>query len=226
MDADFDAVAARPEPGPLPRRRTASSTSASPTTRPPSTPSPSEAARYLAPHDLANSKVAFESTIVEKGNWKLVWENNRECYHCAGNHPSLTRTFPEDPRLSRRRRRRGPVGRARQARRALRARRRPLGLQDRPGGPLALRPHAAARHRRELHHGRQGRGREAELDPAVQGRRRAPRSSTTRRPGTTSSPTTRSSSASPRSAPPRPRSAPSGWSTRTRRRASTTTSSG
>ncbi|MBB5223863.1 Rieske 2Fe-2S family protein [Amaricoccus macauensis] len=60
----------------------------------------SEAARYLAPHDLANSKVAYGSTIVEKGNWKLVWENNRECYHCAGNHPSLTRTFPEDPKLS------------------------------------------------------------------------------------------------------------------------------
>ncbi|WP_413207812.1 aromatic ring-hydroxylating oxygenase subunit alpha [Rhodospirillum sp. A1_3_36] len=54
-------------------------------------------ARYLAPHDLENSKVAFESTIVEEGNWKLVWENNRECYHCAGNHPALCRTFPEDP---------------------------------------------------------------------------------------------------------------------------------
>ncbi|MBU2980230.1 aromatic ring-hydroxylating dioxygenase subunit alpha [Lentibacter algarum] len=58
-----------------------------------------ETARYLAKHDLENSKVAFESTIVEKGNWKLVWENNRECYHCAGNHPSLCRTFPEDPRV-------------------------------------------------------------------------------------------------------------------------------
>lgn len=57
-----------------------------------------EAARYLAPHDLENSKVAYESTIVELGNWKLVWENNRECYHCSGNHPSLCRTFPEDPR--------------------------------------------------------------------------------------------------------------------------------
>ena len=57
-----------------------------------------ETARYLAPHDLENSKVAHESTIIEKGNWKLVWENNRECYHCAGNHPSLCRTFPEDPR--------------------------------------------------------------------------------------------------------------------------------
>ncbi len=58
-----------------------------------------EATRYLAPHDLVNSKVAFESTIIENGNWKLVWENNRECYHCAGNHPSLCRTFPEDGRL-------------------------------------------------------------------------------------------------------------------------------
>ncbi len=56
-----------------------------------------QTARYLALHDLENSKVAFESTIVEHGNWKLVWENNRECYHCSGNHPSLCRTFPEDP---------------------------------------------------------------------------------------------------------------------------------
>ncbi len=43
---------------------------------------------YIAPHRLWESKVAFESTIVEKGNWKLVWENNRECYHCAGNIPN------------------------------------------------------------------------------------------------------------------------------------------
>ena len=53
---------------------------------------------YLGVHDLSDAKVAFQSTIIEKGNWKLVWENNRECYHCAGNHPSLCRTFPEDPR--------------------------------------------------------------------------------------------------------------------------------
>ncbi|WP_171172156.1 aromatic ring-hydroxylating dioxygenase subunit alpha [Ruegeria sp. HKCCA0370] len=52
---------------------------------------------YLEPHDLANAKVAFESTIIENGNWKLVWENNRECYHCGGNHPALCRTFPDDP---------------------------------------------------------------------------------------------------------------------------------
>lgn len=52
---------------------------------------------YLEPHDLTNAKVAHESSIIENGNWKLVWENNRECYHCAGNHPSLCRSFPEDP---------------------------------------------------------------------------------------------------------------------------------
>lgn len=55
---------------------------------------------YLLPHGLREAKVAFETTIVEKGNWKLVWENNRECYHCAGNHPELCRTFPEKPTFS------------------------------------------------------------------------------------------------------------------------------
>lgn len=67
-------------------------------TAPPIEAFAAETARYLAPHELETSKVAYESSIVEKGNWKLVWENNRECYHCAGNHPSLCRTFPEDPR--------------------------------------------------------------------------------------------------------------------------------
>jgi Rieske 2Fe-2S family protein len=46
---------------------------------------------------LNRAKVAFQSTIIEQANWKLVWENNRECYHCAANHPELIRTFPEDP---------------------------------------------------------------------------------------------------------------------------------
>lgn len=55
---------------------------------------------YLARHGLAEAKVAFRSTIVEQGNWKLVWENNRECYHCAGNHPELCRTFPEASAVS------------------------------------------------------------------------------------------------------------------------------
>ncbi|MGR3805625.1 aromatic ring-hydroxylating oxygenase subunit alpha [Marinibacterium profundimaris] len=55
---------------------------------------------YLGVHDLSNAKVAHQSTIIEKGNWKLVWENNRECYHCAGNHPDLCRTYPEDPTIT------------------------------------------------------------------------------------------------------------------------------
>ena len=59
-----------------------------------------QAERYLSPHKIANAKIAFESTIVENGNWKLVWENNRECYHCAANHPELCRTFPEKPTIS------------------------------------------------------------------------------------------------------------------------------
>jgi glycine betaine catabolism A len=52
---------------------------------------------YFLPHRLKDAKVAYQSTIIEQANWKLVWENNRECYHCAANHPELIRTFPEDP---------------------------------------------------------------------------------------------------------------------------------
>ena len=44
---------------------------------------------YLEPYDIAHTKVAYELDIVEKGNWKLVLENNRECFHCADNHPEL-----------------------------------------------------------------------------------------------------------------------------------------
>mmetsp|Transcript_14785 Transcript_14785/g.17327 ORF Transcript_14785/g.17327 Transcript_14785/m.17327 type:complete len:470 (+) Transcript_14785:675-2084(+) len=50
---------------------------------------------YLTPFDLKNAKVAHTSKIIEKGNWKMVWENNRECYHCKGSHPELTVSFPD-----------------------------------------------------------------------------------------------------------------------------------
>jgi Rieske 2Fe-2S family protein len=51
-------------------------------------------APYLAPHRLAEAKVATQLDIVEDGNWKLVMENNRECTHCGG-HPELIRSlFP------------------------------------------------------------------------------------------------------------------------------------
>ena len=55
---------------------------------------------YFKPHNLAEAKVAHESTVIEKGNWKLVWENNRECYHCAGSHPELCRTYSESPNVT------------------------------------------------------------------------------------------------------------------------------
>jgi Rieske 2Fe-2S family protein len=45
---------------------------------------------YLAPHKLRDTKVAYEMDLIEPGNWKITMENNRECYHCAVNHPELT----------------------------------------------------------------------------------------------------------------------------------------
>ncbi len=44
---------------------------------------------YLAPHDVPGAKVVKSEDLVEHGNWKLTMENNRECYHCAANHPEL-----------------------------------------------------------------------------------------------------------------------------------------
>jgi stachydrine N-demethylase len=52
---------------------------------------------YLAPFDLTRAVVAHRSTIVERGNWKLVWENNRECYHCRTHHPELCQVFSTEP---------------------------------------------------------------------------------------------------------------------------------
>ena len=49
---------------------------------------------YLAPFELGRTKVAFQSDIVEQGNWKLVMENNRECYHCDGHPELLSAYFP------------------------------------------------------------------------------------------------------------------------------------
>ncbi len=45
---------------------------------------------YLLPHRLRDTRVARQLDLVEHGNWKLTMENNRECYHCATNHPELT----------------------------------------------------------------------------------------------------------------------------------------
>jgi len=59
---------------------------------------------YILPHELENTKVAHTQTLVERANWKLVIENNRECFHCAGSHPELMQIIsefdnPADPRM-------------------------------------------------------------------------------------------------------------------------------
>ncbi|WP_017345485.1 aromatic ring-hydroxylating oxygenase subunit alpha [Pantoea sp. A4] len=58
---------------------------------------------YMEPYDVENTKLAVESNMYERANWKLVIENNRECYHCAGSHPELLNSLLEwddinDPR--------------------------------------------------------------------------------------------------------------------------------
>lgn len=60
---------------------------------------------YMEPYDMNNTKVAVQTTLLEKANWKLVIENNRECYHCNGSHPELLNTLLEwddvtDPRAT------------------------------------------------------------------------------------------------------------------------------
>jgi Rieske 2Fe-2S family protein len=41
----------------------------------------------LAPQGLGRSKIAKIADYMIPANWKLVWENNRECFHCNVNHP-------------------------------------------------------------------------------------------------------------------------------------------
>lgn len=43
----------------------------------------------IAIYDLEHCKVAVQDNYIEDANWKLVMENNRECYHCEGGHPEL-----------------------------------------------------------------------------------------------------------------------------------------
>ena len=41
----------------------------------------------LAPQGLDRARVAHEIDYEVRANWKLVWENNRECWHCHPGHP-------------------------------------------------------------------------------------------------------------------------------------------
>ncbi len=46
-------------------------------------------ADQIAIYDLDKCKVAVQDELIEHANWKLVMENNRECYHCEVGHPEL-----------------------------------------------------------------------------------------------------------------------------------------
>ncbi len=55
----------------------------------PSDPAPAEQllSSLAAPQGFRQAKVAKAVDYLVHANWKLVWENNRECYHCNVNHP-------------------------------------------------------------------------------------------------------------------------------------------
>ncbi|PNG89930.1 aromatic ring-hydroxylating oxygenase subunit alpha [Streptomyces malaysiensis] len=47
----------------------------------------------MAAFGIADTKVAHTISYQVEANWKLVWENAQECYHCNVNHPELIKTF-------------------------------------------------------------------------------------------------------------------------------------
>ena len=46
-------------------------------------------AEQISVYALERCKVAVQDNLIENANWKLVMENNRECYHCDAGHPEL-----------------------------------------------------------------------------------------------------------------------------------------
>jgi Rieske 2Fe-2S family protein len=51
------------------------------------TPAAREIEPFARPQGLDRAKVAKVIDYDVTANWKIVWENNRECYHCNVNHP-------------------------------------------------------------------------------------------------------------------------------------------
>jgi glycine betaine monooxygenase A len=45
----------------------------------------------LAPQGLERARIAATRSYEVHANWKLVWENNRECWHCNVNHPQYVK---------------------------------------------------------------------------------------------------------------------------------------
>lgn len=61
-------------------------------TPPPFQPARELLAPFARPQGLERARVAKVIDYVVRANWKLVWENNRECYHCALNHPEYIKS--------------------------------------------------------------------------------------------------------------------------------------
>jgi Rieske 2Fe-2S family protein len=49
----------------------------------------SDIAAAIGIYGMDKLKVAAVEDLQDTANWKLVMENNRECYHCEANHPEL-----------------------------------------------------------------------------------------------------------------------------------------
>ena len=51
---------------------------------------------FLDFHDVASAKVAHREVFPVTGNWKLLVENNLECYHCQNTHPEYCSVASSD----------------------------------------------------------------------------------------------------------------------------------
>ncbi|HTT92755.1 MAG TPA: aromatic ring-hydroxylating dioxygenase subunit alpha [Acidimicrobiales bacterium] len=63
--------------------------------RPPSpsgSPDIYELGQPLLPQRLEKAKVAYSQSYLVGAGWKVVWENNRECWHCHVGHPEYIRS--------------------------------------------------------------------------------------------------------------------------------------
>lgn len=60
---------------------------------PPIARAKADIAAQVGVFDLEKMKVAVQDELIDEANWKLIMENNRECYHCNSNHPELLRSL-------------------------------------------------------------------------------------------------------------------------------------
>eukprot|EP01089_Gocevia_fonbrunei_P020457 TRINITY_DN763_c0_g1_i1.p1 TRINITY_DN763_c0_g1~~TRINITY_DN763_c0_g1_i1.p1 ORF type:complete len:513 (-),score=65.49 TRINITY_DN763_c0_g1_i1:101-1639(-) len=46
----------------------------------------------VLPHEFEGGKIAFSKTYEVNANWKVIYENNRDCYHCTKGHPEYVKS--------------------------------------------------------------------------------------------------------------------------------------